>query len=507
MSEDAPATGSASVSSQIVLVTGATGYVGGRLVQLLLDAGFRVRVLVRDPARLQGRAWEKRVEVATGDVHSRDASGRALDGVSTAYYLVHSMAGGAGFHERDLGAAESFAAAALERGVGRIIYLGGLGDPTGDLSLHLRSRQQVGVALRLAGVPVIELRAAIVVGSGSASFEMIRYLTERLPVMVCPRWVYTRVQPIAIRDVLGYLVAAARLPGSESRTVEIGGMDVLTYSEMMLRYAKARGLWRKLIPVPVLTPRLSSFWVHLVTPIPASIARPLILGLRNEVVVRDDSARRLFPEIHPLGYDEAVRLALGRLEAGQVETAWSDAVSSSGRALGATTLAMREGMIVERRERVARAPADAVFRAFSGLGGARGWLYLDLAWQIRGLIDRLVGGAGLRRGRRHPEELRVGDALDFWRVEAVEKDRLLRLRAEMRMPGSAWLQFEARPRGDGSVLLTQSAFFAPRGLSGLAYWYLLYPIHAMIFSGLIERVGQRAETLSTSATRGEEAPR
>ena len=505
MGEEGAGAAGVPTGSRLVLVTGATGYIGGRLVPHLLDAGYRVRVLVRDPARLQGRSWLRRVEVVAADILDVATDQTALAGVGVAYYLVHAMAGGVGFAERDARAARIFGDAARARGVRRIVYLGGLGDPSADLSLHLRSRQETGDALRASGVQVVELRAAVVVGAGSASFEMIRYLVERLPMMICPRWVYTRVQPISIRDVLAYLVAAASLPGDESRIVEVGGADVLTYGEMMLRYAKARGLWRKLVPVPVLTPRLSSYWVHWVTPIPAGVARPLIEGLRNEVVVRDDAARRLFPGIQPLGYDAAVRLALDQLQAGQVETAWSDAASSSGGARDAALLT-REGMIVERREREVRAPAEDVFRAYTSLGGRVGWLYGDVLWQLRGLADRLVGGVGLRRGRRHPTELRVGDALDFWRVEAVELDRLLRLRAEMKLPGRAWLQFESLPGEGGVTLLTQSAFFAPRGLSGLAYWYLLYPIHSLIFSGLIERLGKRAESLGKPKAPSGRAP-
>lgn len=493
MSEGSQAMQSASEGGRLVLVTGATGYVGGRLVPRLLDAGYRVRVLVRDPARLQGRSWQRQVEVVAADVLDLDTDRRALEGVDVAYYLVHSMAEGVGYPERDALAARNFGAAARLQGIRRIVYLGGLGDPNADPSFLIRSRQDTGEALRLGGAPVVELRAAIVVGAGSASFEMIRHLVERLPVMICPRWVYTRVQPIAIRDVLAYLVAAASLPGDESRVIEVGGADVLTYGEMMLHYAKARGLWRTLLPVPVLTPLLSTYWVHWVTPLPADFARPLIEGLRAEVVVRDDAARRLFPGIEPLGYDAAVRLALEQLEAGQVETAWSDAASSSGPGRATATLVSREGMIVERREREVRAPAGDVFRAFTSLGGRVGWLYADALWQLRGLADRLVGGVGLRRGRRHPTDLRVGDALDFWRVEAVEPSRLLRLRAEMKAPGRAWLQFEAQSKEDGVTRLTQVALFAPRGLSGLAYWYLLYPIHSLIFSGLIERIGRRAE--------------
>lgn len=475
-----------------ILVTGATGYVGGRLVPQLLAAGYRVRCLVRDPARLQGRPWLDQVEVVAGDVLVADSLPPALDGVAVAIYLVHSMAGSAGFHERDLTAARQFATAARAAGVQRIIYLGGLGDPAADLSPHLRSRQATGAALREAGVPVTEFRSAIVVGAGSISFEMIRYLTERLPVMICPRWVFTRVQPISIDEVLQYLVAALRIPASAGRVIEIGGADVLTYGEMMQGYARVRGLRRLLIPVPVLTPRLSAYWVHWMTPIPAAIARPLIEGLRNEVVVRDDTARRLFPHIQPLDYETAVRRALANLTAGEVATSWSDALVSSCGDTPPVVFESRAGMIIEQRRLAVDAPPSAVYAAFTSLGGARGWLYADWAWQVRGAVDRLVGGVGLRRGRRHPTEVRPGDALDFWRVEVAEPERTLRLRAEMRLPGDAWLQYEARPQPDGGTLLIQTAFFAPKGLPGFLYWYGLLPIHRLIFSGMVRAVARLA---------------
>jgi uncharacterized protein YbjT (DUF2867 family) len=421
-----------------------------------------------------------------------------MQGVDAAYYLIHSMSGSADFHERDLTAARSFGEAARVAGVQQIVYLGGLGDPDADLSQHLRSRQKTGEALREAGVPVTEFRAAIIVGSGSVSFEMIRYLTERIPVMICPRWVYTRVQPISIRNVLEYLVAALETPESKGEIVEIGGLEVLTYGDMMMSYADVRGLHRVLLPVPVLTPRLSSHWVHWMTPIPADIARPLIQGLRNEVIVRDDKARRLFPNIQPMDYRSSVRLALANLEASQVETAWSDALVTSQGDASPVVLTTQDGMIIEQRQRLVQATPGVVYRAFTGLGGERGWLYANWAWRLRGLMDRLIGGVGLRRGRRHPDDVRVGDALDFWRVESVEPSRLLRLRAEMKVPGDAWLQFEARPQSEVETLLVQTAFFAPKGLSGFLYWYVLYPIHGLIFSGMIRNLARRAETDRTS---------
>ncbi len=481
-------------------MTGATGYVGGRLVPRLLEAGGAVRVLVRDPERLAGRAWLPRVEVARGDVLRPETLAPAMRGVRVAYYLVHSMGDTARFHERDVVAAARFGEAARAAGVRRIVYLGGLGDSADALSPHLRSRQDTGDRLRAAGVPVTELRAGVVVGSGSLSFEMIRWLAERLPVMICPRWVYSRIQPIAIRDVLEYLAAALEVPESAGQVIEIGGADVLTYRDLLLGYARLRGLRRWLVPVPVLTPRLSSYWVHWTTPIPRSIARPLIEGLRNEAVVRGDLARRLFPRVEPLGYVPALAAALAGLERGEIETAWSDALWTSAADAPPVLLATEQGMLVERRQLEVAARPEDVFRAFAGLGGARGWLYANWAWRLRGALDRLAGGVGFRRGRRDPDALRAGDALDFWRVESVERPTLLRLRAEMRVPGRAWLQFETRPAGRGA-LLVQTAYFAPRGLAGHLYWVGLYPAHAAIFSNLIRRVAQRARDIAPPAFR------
>lgn len=483
---------------KLILVTGSTGYVGGRLVPRLLEAGYRVRCFVRDPARLQGRSWLSRVEVVPGDVFDPQALSAAMLDANAVYYLVHSLGGGSDFPERDLVAARNCGAAAKAAGVRRIVYLGGLGDPQAALSPHLRSRQETGEALREAGVPVTEFRAAVIVGSGSLSFEMIRYLTERLPVMICPRWVFTRVQPIAIRNVLDYLVAALDTPESAGRILEIGGRDILTYADMMNGFAKARGLKRRLVSVPLLTPRLSSYWVHLVTPIPAAIAQPLIKGLGNEVVVRDDSARRLFPRMELLDYETSVKLALEKMETHGVETAWSDALTSSQGQTEPVKLVASEGMILERRQISVPLAAEEVYRSFATLGGDRGWLYLDWTWQLRGWADRLCGGVGMRRGRRDSEELRVGDALDFWRVEAVEPGRLLRLRAEMKVPGRAWLEFQSLPQPGGGTLLTQTAFFEPKGLSGLLYWYALYPAHSLIFSGLIREIAATASARGTA---------
>lgn len=472
-----------------VLVTGATGYIGGRLVPRLVAAAHSVICLSRHPRRLAGREWGD-VAVVPGDVLDPGSLAGPFREVDVAYYLVHSMAEGErGFEERDRAAAENFGDAARLAGVQRIIYLGGLGVDNTDLSSHLASRQQVGDVLRGSRIPVTEFRAAVVVGSGSISFEMIRYLTERLPVMITPRWVTTRCQPIAIENVLNYLTDCLGISESVGRIFEIGGPDVLTYGDMMRGYAAARMLKRFLIPVPVLTPRLSSYWVDLITPIPAAYSRPLIEGLRSEAIVNDPSARDVF-KIKLIPYAEAVRRALERTRLGEVETSWAGAQT---RLKAGTKTTEVEGMITEERRVESTASPQAVFSAFSGIGGKRGWLYADSLWKVRGLMDRLAGGVGMRRGRRNPDSLRAGDALDFWRVEAVEPGRAVRLRAEMKVPGSAMLEFEALPRKQGGTLLIQRASFDPRGLAGLLYWYALYPIHQRMFSGMAKAIVSRAE--------------
>ncbi len=482
-----------------ILVTGATGYIGGRLVSRLLEEGCRVRVLVRSKARVLSRPWIGQVEVIVGDALDAESLAKALDGVDTAYYLIHSMSSGGAFHELDMQVARAFGQAAHEASVRHIVYLGGLGDPKANLSNHLRSRQETGQGLRESGVPVTEFRAAVIVGAGSVSFEMIRYLAERLPVMICPRWIYSRIQPIAIDDLLDYLVEAPNVPACKGLTIEIGGSDTTTYRGLMLGYARARGLRRLMIPVPVLTPRLSSYWVHWMTPIPASIAVPLVEGLRNDVVVTDDLARTVFPHIVPQDYASAIGSVMKDMEEGRIDTSWSDASGGAVAPQELVHLESRKGLIIERRRRSVAVPMQNVFRVCTGIGAERGWYFANWAWRLRGMLDRLLGGAGLRRGRRHPDDLRVGDALDFWRVEALEPDRLVRLRAEMKLPGKAWLQFEVRESGNGTTQLEQTAVFSPKGVAGLLYWYALYPFHAWIFRGLIRAIARRAESLAVTA--------
>lgn len=484
--------------SERILVTGATGYIGGRLVPRLLEAGYRVRCFVRDVTRLQGHSWLDQVEVSEGDALDPVSLVEALRNTSSAYYLIHGRQGNKVDADHDLSAARNFAAAADKVGLERIIYLGELVDPTSDLSPYLRSRNEIGHILRNGRVPVTEFRAGMVIGSGSALFEMIRYLTERQPLLICPHWFYSLAQPVAIRDVLAYLIAALHTPESEGGLIEIGGATRLCYADMLRGFAKERGLKRILIHTPFYTPRLSAYWVHMVTPIHWRVVLPLIEGLHNEIIVHDDLAHRLFPNIQPLDYQTALHLALARVQSDKVETSWSDALVVTQGNTRPVILTTSDGMMLERRRLILDLPRGPVYRAYTGLGGERGWLFMNWSWEIRGWIDKLVGGVGLRRGRRHPDDLRVGDALDFWRVEVVEPGLLLRLRAEMKLPGKAWLEFQSLSQSDGKTLLTQTAYFAPRGLGGFFYWYLLYPIHGFIFSGLIRKVAARACGLAQS---------
>lgn len=467
-----------------ILLTGATGYIGGRLLAALEQTNHQIRCLVRRPGSLPSTEGTK-TEAVTGDVLEPESLRAALSGIDTTYYLVHSMGSPRSFEEEDRRAAENFGAAAREAGVGRIIYLGGLGSSSRSLSTHLRSRHEVGQILRDSGVPVIEFRASIVIGSGSLSFEMIRALTERLPIMIAPRWVATLAQPIAIEDIIAYLVAAAELPGDSGAVYEIGGADRVSYGDIMREYARQRGLKRTFIPVPLLTPRLSSLWLGLVTPIYAQVGRKLIDSLRNQTTVEDSSALRVF-SVRPRGISDAITRALSNEDREYALTRWSDAVSSAGRlqVWGGTRFGAR---IVESRAALVNLPAASAFAPIRRIGGNRGWYYGDRLWQLRGLVDLLVGGVGMRRGRLDPERPRIGGTVDFWRVEAFETNRLLRLSAEMKLPGRAWLEFEVTDDGASSNV-RQTAVFDPVGLLGLLYWYSLYPLHHFIFAGMLRGI-------------------
>ncbi|PLX26509.1 MAG: DUF2867 domain-containing protein [Ignavibacteria bacterium] len=469
-----------------ILLLGATGYVGGRLLPRLIEHGHDVRCLVRSPEKIPEREAAAG-EIIRGDVLQRETILPAMQGIDTVLYLVHSMSGGGSdFEKHDRIAAQNVAECARDAGVRRIIYLGGLGSRERMQTPHLRSRHEVGDILRGSGVPVTELRAAVIVGSGSASFEMIHHLINRLPVMITPRWVNVRTQPLAIADLLSYLVATVEKQETSGRVIDIGGPEVLSYREMMLTIARVLGLRRIVIPVPVLTPRLSSYWVNLVTPIPFSLARALIESVRSETVMENDSAAELF-DITPMPFEEAVRRALRKVQVFDVPTTWSSAES--------TPLDPHldpSHLRVDERTVPSRAPVSTLFATVSRIGGEQGWYYANTLWRIRGFIDKQLGGVGLRRGRRHPSQLRIGDALDFWRVEEYEPDRHLLLRAEMRVWGRAWLEFRTESDGSGSRLI-QTARYYPRGLFGLIYWYSIYPLHAIVFRGMARGIVRFAE--------------
>jgi uncharacterized protein YbjT (DUF2867 family) len=472
-----------------VLVTGATGYIGGHMIPRLLEEGYQVRAFVRNPQKLEKYDWRKKIQIAVGDVFSSETLESAMADVDAAYYFIHSMTGGADFAEKDIAAARNFGEAARNAGVKRIIYLGGLGNPSAQLSEHLRSRQNTGDVLRRSGVPVTEFRAAIIVGSGSISFEMIRYLTERVPTMICPKWVRTKVQPIAINDVISYLIASLQNPESVDQIIEIGGSDILTYGEMMKGYAHVRGLHRWLFHVPVLTPRLSSYWVHWVTPISASYARPLIDGLRNEVIVTNNKAFKLFSDIKPSSYKYAVQKALQQLDPEYIQLRAEVAKDKRDSIYFSK---IESGMIVEVRQIAACCSVEAAYKAFTELGGPNGWPY-NILWRLRATVDRIIGGVGMRSGRPDTGNINLGDTIDFFRVIKIKPNNIIRLKAEMKLPGDGWLEFEAKPIKENLTNIVQTVFFAPRGLFGTFYWYLLQPIHRLIFKKLINKLVAKSE--------------
>jgi uncharacterized protein YbjT (DUF2867 family) len=491
---------------RLALVTGATGYIGGRLVPALLDADVRVRAMVRRPERLRDREWSDRVEIVEADALRFDQVRQALEGVDVAYYLLHALNTGSRFEARDREMARIFSQAAREAGVGRIVYLGGLYPEHEELSPHLASRKEVGEIFLASGVPTIALRAAVIIGSGSASFEMLRYLTERLPLMVTPKWLDNRIQPIAVRDVLHYLVGSASIPDGVNRGFDIGGPDVLTYREMMQRYARQAGLApRRILTLPLLTPSLSSHWVGLVTPVPASIARPLVDSLIHEVVCkeRDINAVVPDPEAGMTSLDRALELALTRVRDLDVVTSWSSAATYGAPSdpLPSDPEWAGGSLYCDERASVVTADQDAVWHVIQGIGGANGWYSWRLAWWLRGLMDRAVGGPGLRRGRRNPSTVSIGDALDWWRVEEIDESEgrhLLRLRAEMRLPGLAWLELIAESDDEDRTVFRQRALFHPHGLAGHAYWQSIRPFHGIVFGEMQRNIAAAAEEFAAA---------
>jgi uncharacterized protein YbjT (DUF2867 family) len=479
-------------STPLILLTGATGYVGGRLLTRLEEAGHRVRCLTRRPAELQLRIGPNTAAVAADMLHP-DGLVEAMQGGEIAYYLVHSMGMASGFEESDRDAARNFGTAAWEAGVHRIVYLGGLGRDHELTSPHLRSRREVGDCLRESGVEVVEFRASVVLGSGSLSFEMLRALVERLPVMIAPRWVSVKTQPVGIGDLLDYLVAAIDLPANGDRTFEIGSADVVSFGDLMKTYARQRHLRRLIIPVPVLSPRLSSLWLALVTPLYARVGRKLIDSMTVPTIVTTTDAYDTFA-IRPKPVSVAIAQAIANEDQEFAATRWSDAVSSSG--AGPEWGGVRFGArLVDSRTVTVDVPPEAAFAPISRIGGRTGWYFATWLWRLRGLLDLLVGGIGMRRGRRHPIELRVGDAVDWWRVEVIEPGQRLRLQSEMKSSGRAWLEFEVEPTPDGSgSTIRQTAIYDPVGLFGLAYWYGVYPVHLLVFMRMLKGIARAART-------------
>ena len=489
-----------------IFVAGATGYIGARLVPRLLDAGYRVRALARAPEKLSNRPWAQHpnLEIVKGDVLDGASLKKALCQCRAAYYLVHSMNPGVSdFAATDRQAAQNMAEAAAAEHLEQIVYLGGLGDEQGQLSHHLQSRTEVGSILRQGSVPVTILRAAMIIGSGSASFEILRYLVDRLPVMITPRWVDTPCQPIGVRNVLHYLIGCIHESETIGKTFDIGQAEVTNYRQLMEIYAEEAGLPRRwILPVPVLTPRLSSYWIHLVTPVPASIARPLAEGLSNPVICHENRIVELLPQ-ELFDARKAIRLALDRLRQQQVETSWIDSgevrpaewsVPGDPRWAGGSFYDDSRRVVIDARP-------EEVWPAVRSIGGEVGYYYANWLWEIRGVLDRLCGGVGLCRGRRSSTELYPGDAIDFWRVISVQKDDYLMLVAEMKLPGEAILSFHLKPLENGRTELQQIACFLPRGLFGILYWYAVLPFHYYVFNGMLRGV---AEASGKTILRGPE---
>lgn len=478
------------LDQKLILVTGATGYVGSRLVPGLLERGYRVRCLSRDPARLNHRSWLSRVEVVQADLVDFESVHKALEGVTAAYYLIHNMASGSRYSERDIISARNFASAASSNGAEHIIYLGGLADPSAKIGSHLRSRMETGDTLRQGGVPVTEFRASIIIGSGSTAFEMIRFITEQFPILVGPPWLENHTQPIAIHDILDYLLTALETPACRGLICEIGGKDVITYAQTLSIYARQRGLKRYLLPFPFVPIRALSYIVEKLTPVQASYANPLIESMRSNSVINNRPAHHIFPNIKPFGYEYTVSEVLGKDSPAQIEPVWR-------RNGNLDIIIKHEGFLIDCQKAKLQVSSEAAYRTFIRLGGKNGWLKMNWLWQLRGWLDHFLGGPGMR-GRRDEEDLEIGDVIDFYRVEALEPGRMMRLRSELKAPGTGWMEWCVSPLTGGGSELMQLAFFAPRGLPGFLYWYLLYPVHRLVFVGLRDKITHQAGKIKSS---------
>jgi len=475
----------------LVLVTGANGYIGGCLVPRLLEKGYRVRCLTRNPAHIINRSWFSQVEILQGDIIDCETVEKALEGVTASYYLIHSMASGNKYPERDIIAATNFGFTAGKSGVEHIIYLGGLADPESEISSHMRSRLQTGDGLRQGGVPVTEFRASMIIGAGSISFEMIRFITEQMPILIGPRWFHNYAQPIAVENVLDYLLAALETMGCQNQVFEIGGKDLISYAEAMLIFARMRGLKRRMVILPLAPIKLLAYGADILTPVPVNIARPLIDGMRSHSVVKNDAASQIFPQIQPVNYRTAISTALSKLAPEYLEPVWENYV-------GSVKIIKHAGFLIDSRQVSVDASPEDVFHVITSLGGKSGWLYLNCLWQLRGLLDRLIGGPGMR-GRQECEP-RVGSTIDFYRVETLDPERLFRLQAEVKAPGAGWMEWRVKSQSGCNTILTQTAYFAPKGVAGFLYWYTLYPLHRLVFAGLINRIAHRAMQYQQSGT-------
>lgn len=481
------------MGKKLVLVTGATGYIASKLVPELLERGYHVRCLVRQPHRLKTRTWFPYVDIVAGDVMDPSTLAPAMDGIHTAYYLVHNMSSGQGYASLELNGARNFVSAAEQAGVEHIIYLGGLADPQKKISYHMRSRIETGETLRKGKLPVTEFRAGVIVGPGSISFEMIRFITELMPVILGPVWLWNLTQPVAVQNVVDYLLAALEYKAVKSRVFEIGGPDRMNYAELMLTYGRLRGLLRKHVVLPGIPVWFMALGVEWMTPVPAVIATPLVDGMRSESVVQDETAQRVFPNVRLIGYENAVSIALGKLKPGLIEPTWGDCEQP-------VKILKHEGFFIDHRCVQVDARPEKVFQVISMMGGENGWPYANWLWTLRGWLDKLFGGPGLRgRGSPFPREekagVRVGDHIDFYRIEALEEGRLLRLHSELKAPGEGWMEWRIEVV-DGATNLSQTGFFAPRGLPGFIYWYLFGPIHKFVFRGLIRAIAQKSEEKS-----------